>query len=115
MPNHVHGIIMIDRTYDGRDCRDAINRVSTEPNDIGGFSGNKNPMLHNNVPRVLRWYKGRVSFESRKIHARFAWQPRFYDHIIRSEKSYYIVSEYIISNPLKWNNDALNPDKKEGN
>lgn len=79
--------------------RDAINRVSTDenppenppeistgkpdenstgnsmgetPQKRGGITGNKNPMLHDNISRIFNWYKGRVSFESRKIHADFA-------------------------------------------
>ncbi|HEX2935047.1 MAG TPA: hypothetical protein VHO72_06810 [Bacteroidales bacterium] len=92
MPNHIHAIIIIDKTDDGRnnnetrmvdnddgggDCRDAINRVSTSvttlesPNDRemvrGGVTGNKNPMLHHNISRIMNWYTGRVTFESRKI------------------------------------------------
>ena len=31
----------------------------------GGFAGIKNPMLHDNISRVIRWYKGRCSFEKR--------------------------------------------------
>jgi putative transposase len=97
MPNHVHGIIVIDKPNDddndgddGRDFRDVINRVST-----GGFAGNKNPMLNNNLSRVIRWYKGRVSFETQEIHPGFDWQSRFHDHIIRNDKSYQQISEYI--------------------
>lgn len=82
MPNHVHGIVIIDKTNGkcNNDGRDGINRVSTEnPTQMqqGGMTGNTNPMLNENLSRILRWYKGRVSFESRKIHADFAWQPRF--------------------------------------
>jgi putative transposase len=103
MPNHVHAIIIIDKN----ECRDAINRVSTNKpvstinrvstnkpiptnNNVstdktnkttidnnskipGGITGDKNPMLHDNLSRVINWYKGRVSFESRKIRADFAW------------------------------------------
>ena len=80
--------------------RDAINRVST-----GGITENKNPMLHDNLSRVIRWYKGRVTFESRKINAGFAWQSRFYDYIIRNEKSFNEITEYVKDNPKKWEND----------
>jgi putative transposase len=146
MPNHVHGIIVIDKMDDGDHNRtdainrvstdtynsndhnrtdainrastdtynsndhnrtDAINRVSTIEKSIGGVTGNHNPMLHENLSRIIRWFKGRTSFESRKISADFAWQPRFHDHIIRNEKSYQTISEYIINNPLQWKNDTF--------
>ncbi|GMT48212.1 MAG: hypothetical protein IEMM0007_1778 [bacterium] len=33
------------------------------------------------------------------------WQRNYYEHIIRDEKSYYQISEYIQTNPLKWQDD----------
>ncbi len=115
MPNHVHGIIIIDKQNENttaintanRDAintanRDAINRVST-----GGITGNNNPMLHNNLSRIIRWYKGVVTFKARSINKDFAWQSRFHEHIIRNEKSYNDISEYIIHNPQKWHDDKF--------
>jgi REP-associated tyrosine transposase len=112
MPDHIHGIIIIDKPIERRD---AINRVPTdndtendtvtEPINTGGCTGNKNPMLNDNLSRIIRWYKGRVSFESHKIRSDFSWQSRFYEHIIRNEKSFYRISNYIINNPLHWQKD----------
>ncbi len=92
---------------DDRDGRDAMNRVSTMEKSIGGVTGNHNPMLHENLSRIIRWFKGRTSFESRKISADFAWQSRFHDHIIRNDRAYQTISEYIINNPLQWKNDTF--------
>ena len=33
------------------------------------------------------------------------WQRNYYEHIIRNEKSYVKISEYIINNPLHWRDD----------
>lgn len=33
------------------------------------------------------------------------WQRNYYEHIIRNEKSYRTISEYIINNPAKWQDD----------
>lgn len=132
MPNHIHGIIEIDKKdckrngsgYGprGRDiveCRCAINRAPTTTNPApttnsnkpqnqpGGITGNKNPMLWENLSRIIRWYKGRCSFDSRKINANFKWQSRFYDHIIRNDKSFQNIKNYIINNPKKWDNDKF--------
>lgn len=157
MPNHVHGIIIIDkpdndggdggrdgggddggdgdgrdgggrdgddRDGDGRDGRDAINRVSTntetdtntesdtDTKKTGGITGKNNPMFHENISRIIRWYKGRCAFEIRKIHADFAWQPRFHDHIIRNQETYEKIKNYIINNPQKWNEDTFNKYNK---
>ena len=64
-------------------------------------------MLHDNLSRVLRWYKGRVTFESHKISPAFKWQARFHDHIIRDEKAFQNITKYIEENPLNWNEDKF--------
>ena len=33
------------------------------------------------------------------------WQRNYYEHIIRNEKEYYKIIEYIRTNPLKWEED----------
>ena len=140
MPNHVHGIIVINHTKCGdlgekrddddandggmrddgmRGCRGAINRVSTGCNaetiasiaseTPGGITGNHNPMLHDNLSRILRWYKGRVSFECHQTDVKFGWQSRFYDNIIRDTDSFHRITQYIINNPAKWDADKFHP------
>ena len=59
-------------------------------------------MFYNNLSRVIRWYKGRASFEIRKICPAFCWQSRFYDHIIQNDKALHAISKYIKKNPSKW-------------
>jgi len=108
MPNHIHGIVIIINP--DNIGRDAINRVSTVNHvstNQGGITGLKNPMLSNGLSKIIRWYKGRVAFESRKIHADFSWQARFYDHIIRDDESFQKIKEYIINNPLSWVEDKF--------
>jgi len=39
------------------------------------------------------------SFEKR------IWQRNYYEHIIRNEKSYYQIAEYIQNNSLNWLED----------
>ncbi|UOA08691.1 transposase [Methylobacter sp. S3L5C] len=89
---------------DGVDNSDAINRVSTV-RKIGGVTGNNNPMLHENLSRCMNWYKGRCTFEMRKINTKFFWQPRFIEHVIRNEEDYLKIAEYIQNNPRKWQVD----------
>ncbi len=95
-------------------CRDAINgaairRVSTdtETETTGGVTGHHNPMLHDNVSRIIRWYKGRTTFESHKIRPDFTWQTRFYDHIIRNRTSEDNIRQYIRNNPARWVDDQF--------
>ncbi|MBK7849604.1 MAG: transposase [Bacteroidetes bacterium] len=136
MPNHTHGVLIIDKNEtngfgnDGklgysntdRNVGDDIvgtrliaslqyhpqhqtNSESTKK--IGGITGDKNPMIHNNISRIIRWYKGRSTFEMRKINPHFAWQPRFHDHIIRNQFAFDRIQKYIANNPLNWKEDRF--------
>ena len=105
MPNHIHGILEIH----GRG--DDLSRPNNDDEKKGGFAGEKNPMFHENLSRIVRWFKGRTTFECRKINPYFAWQRNYHEHIIRNEQSYQTISEYIVNNPTKWANDRFNPKK----
>ncbi|WP_410479185.1 hypothetical protein [Pedobacter miscanthi] len=35
------------------------------------------------------------------------WQRNYYEHIIRDERAYQNISNYIINNPGKWNEDKF--------
>lgn len=109
MPNHMHMIVGID-TYGGRDT---INRVSTGDKckqNTGGVTGKNNPMGSNSMSEIIRWFKGRCTYEIRKTNnnENFAWQPRFHDTIIRNENMLYNIHNYIRQNPQKWHYDRNN-------
>ena len=38
------------------------------------------------------------------------WQRSFHDHIIRNEKDYKEIAEYIENNPAKWAEDCFHPN-----
>ena len=71
------------------------------------------------LQRVIQWFKTMSTNEYiRNVKTnnwtRFdgkLWQRNYWEHIIRDEKSYFAISEYIINNPLKWNNDYINPNR----
>lgn len=120
MPNHIHGILILNKPDDDDKKRDTnldtkfetrliASQQNAEQNQTktGGFAGDKNPMINDNISRIIRWYKGRCSFEIRKIHIDFAWQPRFHDHIIRNNAEYERISTYIMNNPANWNADKF--------
>jgi len=37
------------------------------------------------------------------------WQRNYYEHIIRSEKAYENIDNYILANPANWQRDRENP------
>jgi REP element-mobilizing transposase RayT len=103
MPNHIHGIIIIEKTVSGVTVP---LHPATQP-QTGGFAGSKNPVLNENLSRIVRWYKGRSSFEIRKVNPVFQWQSRFHDHIIRNDATYRRINDYIETNPANWNKDRF--------
>ena len=108
MPDHVHGIVIIDkRTESDPDggAPGSIIEANKTPEDaalIGGVTGNKNPMLWDNLSRAIRWFKGRTSYEARKVCPNFGWQSKFHDQVIRDADAYASISNYIRNNPRKW-------------
>ncbi len=111
MPNHIHGILIINKNQNDSNLSKVDTQfISSQNHQIkknGGFAGTKNPMAHENISRIIRWYKGRCSFEIHKIQPDFAWQTRFHDHIIRNAKSFENIQNYIENNPLNWNMDKF--------
>ncbi len=108
MPNHIHGILTIDKPdVDNVETRLIASLPPKTPSINGGITGNNNPMLHENLSKIIRWYKGRTTFESRKLNLNFAWQPRYFDHIIKNGKAFEEISAYIINNPTNWEYDRL--------
>ena len=101
MPNHFHAIIVIGEN-EYNQCRDAMRCVSTNNNQ------NQFGPQSKNLASVIRGFKSVVTINARKINPEFGWQKGYYEHIIRDEKSYRTISEYIRYNSLKWQFDKLN-------
>lgn len=92
MPNHVHGILFINKP----DKNDWVN------NQFGVQS--------QNLGSVIRGYKASVKKYGTMNQIEFAWQERYYDRIIRNEKELQNVRKYIFKNPSKWADDMNNPE-----
>mgnify|MGYP001298688578 FL=1 len=61
---------------------------------------------------IVNHFKGAVTrWCRRNEHSYFAWQPRFYDHIIRNDQSLQRIREYIFDNPLRWPTDRNHPGR----
>ena len=88
MPNHIHLVIEKRKKY--------------IKNNVGfGLDQTDNKI---NISNVIGLFKSGVS---RKIGYSI-WQKSFYEHIIRNEKEYIKIKEYIKNNPIKWENDEYN-------
>lgn len=90
MPNHIHGIIEI--------CARADTRPAPTLSEI---------VCSFKSRTTLMCIKG-VEEEKYKPFNRRIWQRNYYEHIIRNEKEYLQIQEYIRNNPKNWENDKFN-------
>ena len=105
MPNHVHGILIINNIPNSVETRQCL--VSTiKLNTTIGSSRFQN-QGKNTISSIVGSYKSIVTKMSRQTHSNFAWQSRFHDHIICNSKSFETIQNYIFENPLKWKNDKF--------
>lgn len=109
MPNHVHGIIIINKPNDERYVETQNFASLQQQQQQQSPSKNKFGPQSKNLASIIRGFKIGVTKNARNIHAEFAWQPRFHDHIIRDDNSYQRISQYIYTNPDNWTKDKFNP------
>lgn len=88
MPNHIHGILMIETPNLGVSAiKNANNQKQWKPGTIGV---------------VINQFKRICTINSRKINPEFGWQSRFHDHIIRNDNDLNRIRKYIKDNPQMW-------------
>lgn len=81
MPNHIH--LLLSHYYDDS------GRAMLAPTPT--------------ISKIIQQFKGAVT---KDIH-QSVWQKSFHDRIIRNEKDYLKIYEYIDNNPLKWEEDCF--------
>jgi len=113
MPNHVHGIIIIDNEIaeTGLKLNNTIVATGLKPDKVVVETGLKPVSTAGRVAKpyplseIIRGFK---TFSARKINeyqntrGKAFWQSRFFDHIIRNREELKRIRQYIIENPLKW-------------
>ena len=64
--------------------------------------------IPSSISVIIQQYKSSVTRLVNKNHiSYFRWQSRFYEHIIRNDQSFELISDYIINNPKNWKDDDL--------
>ena len=96
MPNHMHGIIVLDQP-----------NTTTAPTSLG---------------QVIQWLKTMTT--NAYIHGvkgadwppfdRRLWQRNYYEHIIRNERELNAIRLYIAANPDNWQADENHPGRLVG-
>jgi REP element-mobilizing transposase RayT len=110
MPNHVHGIVIIQREHlPNVETRHGASLPPASPIPPSEAANEFGPLKPGSLQSVVNQYKGSVTRWCRKNHhTAFAWQSGYYDHIIRSEESLRRIRDYVVNNPLKWALDKEN-------
>lgn len=106
MPNHGHGIILINKPV-GTDV-ETQNFASLQTQQTRNRFGPQSQ----NLASVVRGYKIGVTKFSRQKEISFGWQERYHDHVIRNDDEHNRIRYYIQQNPSKWNEDTYYASEK---
>jgi len=125
MPNHLHGIIWIrDDADDVRaTCRSPVQkeRGRSPVQENGGRSPVRAAPWPDERPRgpqsgslgaIIAGFKSactRRINEMRGTPGAPVWQRNYYERIIRNDREWNAIREYIQNNPITWEQDAENP------
>ena len=104
MPNHVHALIRIEPQA-GVEALHATPLELHRPARMSEISP-----LAGAVPTIVRSYKSAVTRLARRQGiwgSEPLWQPRYHDRIVRNEKEYALIYDYIMDNPNTWKLDRF--------
>jgi putative transposase len=121
MPNHLHGIIIIEQSIEDVGANRRI-----EPKEIRRRGELNSPTVDktgrmqyaptndkfkspsHTLGAIVRGYKSSVTKRLRELSGNpelKIWQRNYYEHIIRNELDLQNIRQYISLNPLKWEID----------
>ena len=119
MPNHFHAIITIVRSqHAAANVRSRHAAADNATPNTGCLHPAQHPNIDDNfnernhfnamLSRTLGGLKSAVSKQAHLSDSTFRWQPNFHDHIIRNQREYDLIANYIDNNVLNWNKDKFN-------
>jgi putative transposase len=97
MPNHIHGIVVLNDETVGAPLAGALKEA---PTAVGDIVGAYKSLVMTECLRFLKQQTQETSLGK-------LWQRNYHEHIIRNEKSYNKIASYIINNPDNWINDKF--------
>jgi hypothetical protein len=116
MPNHFHGILLF---HDVGATRPGLTgSLAGKPPELNaalsGFDGSPLPRGPKaaSLGAVIGQFKSRVTKRLWKIPELSGtpiWQRNYYEHIIRDERDMRAKWDYILANPVLWDDDDVNP------
>ncbi len=124
MPNHIHAIIHIiapANIVEAGSVRAGSVRAGSEPaptdfslsepapTDLSPSEPARTPTIAqtplSEIVRQLKTFSAKRINLLRKSTGEPVWQRNYYEHIIRNNESYQKIGDYILTNPIQWEND----------
>lgn len=135
MPNHMHGILILEGNNENDDTKtrqtnDDDTKAGQTNDDIVKTrhalslrddhdhrdNHDKNPGQKrlrnpgkNSIPTIVGGYKSAVTKHANRLKLDFKWQTRYHDYIIRDQRAFQNISNYIMNNPINWGKDKFRP------
>jgi putative transposase len=108
MPNHIHGIIILDNDEPPKPVlpkHGEIDDIPKSPDEQRFQRPGENSIF-----TMLGGYKSVVTKHVHRLELidNWEWQVRFHDRIIRNEEEFNIIQNYILTNVENWYNDRFN-------
>ena len=108
MPDHIHGIIQIT---DEETPNSGVSIGKGTPNSgvpIGVETPGLGVTTRPGIGIIMNQFKRICTITTKIAGLKFAWQPRYHDHIIRDDDELERIRNYIKDNPKNWINDNFN-------
>lgn len=106
MPNHIHGILILDKP-------EIVSPTAVPDTAVSVTPPTKNERMARISPKadsvfvMLRSYKAAITKHANRLGYQNGWQTRFHDHIIRGDAEYQRIADYIANNPRNWRDDRF--------
>ena len=94
MPNHLHGILIIENICTGG-SRAALS--NTKSKSLGSLIGAFKTVSTKHINEIRGTPGAKV------------WQRNYYERIIRNDDELNHIRKYILENPMNWDEDRYNP------
>ena len=108
MPNHVHGIIELSVGVQNIEPSSSSKDLRAQNIEPLPQRNKFQKIIPGSIGSIIRGYKIGVTLGVKNIFpGEKLWQRNFYEHIIRNEKAYQTISNYIVNNPAKWYEDKF--------
>ncbi len=117
MPNHLHGILnILDVGVQYIEPLQSIEplprhiepqqRIESQPSQKHEYQ----KIIPKSIGSIVRSFKAAVTrWCNDNGNKHFKWQRNFHERVIRNEKELIRISEYVLNNPAKWEEDKENP------